>query len=86
MIPFLIVWAVTISRGDLFRSFISSALIIPLVLWIATDMGQVFTNFFIKYEFALVEGYSGITSISASSNIFFWVLLQIIKPIINLFV
>ena len=86
IIPFLIIWAVTVSQGDLFRSFISSVIIIPLVLWITTDMGQVFTNFFIKYEFALAEGYSGVSSIGAGSNIFFWILLQIIKPIINLFV
>jgi PTS system galactitol-specific IIC component len=86
LIPFLVIWAVTISQGDLFRSFISSILIVPLVLWIATDMGQVFTNFLIKYEFALVEGYSEVSSIGAGSNIFFWILLQIIKPIINLFV
>ena len=85
MIPFLIIWAVTLSRGDLFRSFISSMLTIPLVLWITTDMGQFFTNYLVKYEFELVEGYSGVSSISASSNIFFWILLQIIKPIINLF-
>ncbi len=86
MIPFLIIWAVTLSCGDLFRSFVSSMLIMPLVLWITTDMGQLFTNFLIKYEFELVEGYSGVSSIGASSNIFFWILLQIIKPIINLFV
>ncbi len=86
MIPFLIIWAVTLSRGDLFRSFISSILIVPLILWITTDMGQFFTNFLIKYEFGLVEGYSGVSSIGASSNVFFWILLQIIKPIINLFV
>lgn len=86
MIPFLIIWAITLSRGDLFRSFISSMLTIPLVLWITTDMGQFFTNYLVKYEFELVEGYSGVSSISASSNIFFWILLQIIKPIVNLFV
>ncbi len=86
VIPFLIVWTVTISRGDLFRSFISSMLIVPLILWITTDMGQFFTNFLVKYGFGLVEGYSGVSSISASSNIFFWILLQLIKPIMNLFV
>jgi len=86
MLPFLVIWAVTISRGDLFRSFISSIIIIPLVLWITTDMGQLFSNFLIKYEYSLAEGYSGVSSIGASSNIFFWILLQIIKPIINLFV
>ena len=86
IIPFLVIWTVTVSQGDLFRSFISSLIIIPLVLWITTDMGQVFTSFFIKYEFALADGYSGVSSIGAGSNIFFWILLQIIKPIINLFI
>ncbi len=86
LIPFIIVWAIILSRGDFFRSFISAAVIIPLVLWITTDMGELFTNFFIKYDFSLVEGYSNISSMGASSNIFFWILLQIIKPILNLFV
>jgi len=86
IIPFLIIWATTISRGDLIKSFLSLIVIIPIVLWITTDMGQFFTNFLIKYEFGLVEGYSEVSSIGASSNIFFWILLQVIKPIINLFI
>jgi PTS system galactitol-specific IIC component len=86
IIPFLIVWAIILSKGDFFRSFISSAVIIPLVLWITTDMGELFTNFFIKYDLDLVGNYASISSMSASSNIFFWMLLQIIKPILNLFV
>ncbi|MCJ7665160.1 MAG: hypothetical protein MUO59_00305 [Actinobacteria bacterium] len=86
IIPFIIVWAIILSRGDLFRSFISACVIIPLVLWITTDMGELFTNFFIKYDFSLVEGYTSVSSMGASSNIVFWVLLQIVKPILNLFV
>ena len=86
IIPFIIVWAIILSSGDFFRSFISAAIIIPLVLWITTDMGELFTNFFIKYNFTLVENYANVSSMGASSNIFFWVLLQIIKPILNLFV
>ncbi|MES0340920.1 MAG: PTS transporter subunit IIC [Candidatus Humimicrobiaceae bacterium] len=86
IIPFLIVWAIILSKGDFFRSFISSAVIIPLVLWITTDMGELFTNFFVKYDLDLVGNYASISSMGASSNIFFWMLLQIIKPILNLFV
>lgn len=86
IIPFIIVWAIILSRGDFFRSFISAAVIIPLVLWITTDMGELFTNFFIKYDFSLVEGYTNVSSMGASSNIFFWILLQIVKPILDLFV
>jgi PTS system galactitol-specific IIC component len=85
IIPFILVWAVTPSRGDFFRSFISAIVIIPLILWITTDMGQLFTNFFLKNEISLVEGYSNVSTIGGSSNIFFWVILQIVKPILNLF-
>ncbi|MBN2072997.1 MAG: hypothetical protein JW770_03515 [Actinobacteria bacterium] len=85
IIPFILVWAVIPSRGDLLRSFIAAVVIIPFVLWITTDMGQLFTNFFLKNEIALPEGYSQVSTIGGSSNIFFWALLQIVKPILNLF-
>ncbi len=84
-IPFILVWVIIPSKGDIFRSFISALIIIPLVLWITTDMGEIFTNFFLKYDLSLVENYNEISSIGGSSNIFSWILLQIIKPIFSLF-
>ncbi len=85
IIPFILVWVVTPSRVDIFRSFISALIVIPLVLWITTDMGEIFTNFFLRNDLSLVEGYAEISSMGGSSNVFFWMLLQIIKPILNLF-
>ncbi len=85
MIPFILLWVITPSRGDMFRSFIAAVIIIPIVLWLTTDMGYLFTNFFSKYNIELVEGYKRISSIGGSSNIFFWILLKIIEPLINLF-
>ncbi len=85
MIPFILLWVITPSRGDMFRSFIAAVIIIPIVLWITTDMGYLFTSFFSKYNIELVEGYKRISSIGGSSNIFFWILLKIIEPIFNLF-
>jgi PTS system galactitol-specific IIC component len=85
MIPFILIWVVAPSKGDIFRSFISAIIIIPIVLWITTNMGYLFTNFFLKYNMELVEGYKRISSIGGSSNIFFWILLKIIEPIFNLF-
>ncbi|MCL4385846.1 MAG: hypothetical protein M1326_05980 [Cyanobacteria bacterium] len=84
MIPFIMIWAIAPSKGDIFRSFISAVIIIPLLLWISTDMGTLFTNFFLKYNLEMVQGYSQISSIGAGSNFIFWILLQIIKPIANL--
>lgn len=85
IIPFILIWAIAPSKGDIFRSFISSLIIIPIVLLITTDMAELFTGFFQKYGLELVEGYNKISSIGAGSNIFFWILLQVIKPILKLF-
>jgi len=85
MIPLILIWAIALSGGDIFRSFISAIIIIPIVLFVTADMGNLLTNLFLKYNMELTEGYSQISSIGGSSNLFFWILLQIIKPILNLF-
>jgi PTS system galactitol-specific IIC component len=85
IIPFLLVWAVALSQGDIFRSFVSAVIIIPLMLWISTDMGTLFTSFLQKYNTALVEAHKSISSFGSGSNLLFWILLQIIKPILNFF-
>jgi len=85
MIPFILVYAIAPSRGDIFRSFISAVIIIPIILWTTTNMGNLFTDFFLKHNIEMIEGYKRISSIGGSSNIFFWILLKIIEPIFNLF-
>ena len=85
IVPFILVWAVAPSRGDIFRSFISAVIIIPLTLWISSDMGTLFTNFFSKYNIEITEGASRISSYGAGSNWIFWIILQILKPLLNLF-
>jgi len=85
IIPFILLWIIIPSRGDIFRSFITAVIIIPVVLWITTDMGRLFTDFFLKYDMELIEGYKRFSAIGSSSNIFFWILLKIIQPIFNLF-
>jgi PTS system galactitol-specific IIC component len=85
IIPFILIWVIAPSRGDMFRSFISAAIIIPIILWITTYMGHSFTNLFLNYDLELVEGYNRISSIGGSSNVFFWILLKTLEPIFNLF-
>jgi PTS system galactitol-specific IIC component len=85
IIPFILIWIIAPSRGEMFRSFISAVIIIPIILWITTNMGYLFTNLFLKYDLELVEGYNRISSIGGSSNVFFWILLKTLEPIFNLF-
>ncbi|MGM0366512.1 MAG: PTS transporter subunit IIC [Actinomycetota bacterium] len=83
-IPFLIIWAVSASRGDSIRSIISAAILIPLVLWIATDMADIYTSIVLNNNLEIAEGFNKASSIGGS-NVLFWILLQILRPILNLF-
>ncbi|MBM3707595.1 MAG: hypothetical protein FJW69_04515 [Actinobacteria bacterium] len=85
IIPFILVWAVAPSRGDIFRSFISAMIIIPLTLWITSDMGALITSFFTRNNIEISEAANGVSSFGGGSNWLFWTILQIIKPILNLF-
>ncbi|MCL5072319.1 MAG: hypothetical protein M1308_15725, partial [Actinobacteria bacterium] len=86
IIPLILVWAVGPSRGDIFRSFISALIIIPIVLLITTDMTGFITDLLTKKEsIQIVEGYNRASSLEMGSNLVYWVLTQIIKPILKLF-
>ncbi len=85
MIPFILVWAVAPARGDIFRSFLSALIIIPLILWITTDISVFLTDFYLLEGGEMVTGYSSISSIGAGSNVISWIFFQIIKPISRLF-
>ncbi len=85
MIPFILVWAIAPARGDIFRSFLSAMIIIPLILWITTDISVFLTDLYLLEGGELVSGYSNISSIGAGSNIITWIFFQIIKPIVRLF-
>ena len=86
IIPLILVWAVGPSKGDIFRSFISALIIIPLVLLITTDMTGLITDFLTKKETVqIVEGYSKASSLGMGSNLIYWILTQIIKPMLKLF-
>jgi PTS system galactitol-specific IIC component len=86
LIPLILVWAVGPSRGDIFRSFISALIIISLVLLVTTDLSGIITDFMSKKDILdSVEGYNRASSIGMGSNIIYWVLSQIIRPILKLF-
>jgi PTS system galactitol-specific IIC component len=85
MLPIILTWIITISNGDMIRSIIPAIIIIPVILWITGNMGDVFTDFFLKNEIELVEGFKKISSIGGSSNIFLWILLKVLEPVFNLF-
>jgi PTS system galactitol-specific IIC component len=86
LIPLLLIWVISISRGDIFRSFISAVIIIPLILLVSSNMTSFITGFMLNEQHEqLVEGYNNYSSMGMGSNVIFWILTQIIKPIIKLF-
>lgn len=86
VIPLLLVWVLSMTRGGIFRSFISAIIIIPLVLLISTSMTGFITSFLSDESGEqLVKGFASYSSMSMGSNLLFWVLTQIVKPIFKLF-
>ncbi len=84
-IPFILIWAIAPSRGDVFRSSISALIFIPVILWICTGMADLYTNIIMESNIEIPEGFSKVSSIGSGANLVFWILLQILKPILNLF-
>jgi len=86
LIPLLLIWVISIPKGDIFRSFVSAVIIIPLILLISSNMTPFITSFMLnESQEQVVEGYNNYSSMGMGSNIIFWILSQIVKPIIKLF-
>jgi galactitol PTS system EIIC component len=86
LIPLILVWAIGPSRGDIFRSFISALIIISLVLLVTTDISGIITDLLSKKGILdSAQGYNKASSLGMGSNLIYWVLSQIIRPILKLF-
>lgn len=89
LIPLLAVWVISQSKGNIIRAFLSCVLIIPLTLWISTDMSKIFVSFFNKNNLEFLQSASqdvkNFSSYNAGSNWLFWIILQIIKPVLEIF-
>ena len=86
IIPLILIWVISLSRGDIFRSFISAIIIVPVILLISTNMTGFITNFLIDESGEqVVEGFNNYSSMGMGSNLIFWILTQIIEPIFKLF-
>ena len=65
-----------LSKGNLFRSIICGTVIMAIVLWICTSFGSSLTQMAVQAGYALPEGTSDITALSAG-NWICWVFFQI---------
>lgn len=86
MIPLILIWVISLSRGDIFRSFISAIIIIPMILLISTNMTGFITDFLADDSGEqIVKGFNNYSSMGMGSNLIYWILTQIIQPIFKLF-
>jgi PTS system galactitol-specific IIC component len=86
IIPLILIWVISLSRGDIFRSFISAIIIIPLILLISTNMTGFITNFLSgESGEQIVEGFNNYSSMGMGSNLIYWILAKVIEPIFKLF-
>ncbi len=86
IIPLILIWVISLSRGDIFRSFISAIIIIPIILLISTNMTGFITGFLADESGEqIVKGFNNYSSMGMGSNLIYWILTQILEPIFKLF-
>mgnify|MGYP001428715028 CR=1 FL=1 len=81
----LAAWPAAFSKGNVFRSILSTTLITVLVLYIATAMGPVHTQLSVAGGFELTEGMAMVTTEDAGTHFVGFVISKIFEFISGLF-
>ncbi|GAA0731702.1 PTS galactitol transporter subunit IIC [Clostridium oceanicum] len=79
VLPFLVIWAVVPSKGNIIRSVITSTIMVCFMLLIATDIAGVATIMAKDVNFAFPEGTSTISSLDAGAHLIPYIIFKIVQ-------
>jgi PTS system galactitol-specific IIC component len=80
VLPFTVIWAVAASKGNLVRSFINAVVIVAIIFFFATNLGDLTTTMAHAVGFAFPEGATQISGIDMSAHITVWIILKLLNP------
>ncbi|MGL6292022.1 PTS galactitol transporter subunit IIC [Eubacterium aggregans] len=84
-LPFFVLWPVIASKGNLFRSLITSTIVATGILYIATDIAPVFTTMAQATSFTFPEGTTTISSLDGVAHLVPYIIYKIVNFINGLF-
>lgn len=79
VLPFIVIWAVAASKGDIFRGIVNSIITLCGIFYIATDLGELTTQMGRAVNFAFPTGATMISGIDMSAHVTVWILLKLIS-------
>ncbi|MDR1904399.1 MAG: PTS galactitol transporter subunit IIC [Treponema sp.] len=78
VLPFTVIWAVASSRGNLLRAILNTIVILCVIFFFATNLGQLTTTMGHEVGFAFPEGATQISGIDMSAHITVWIILKLL--------
>lgn len=77
IIPILLTWAIIPAKGNIFRAFISSVIIMSLILLIGSSMAPLLTRVAGEVGFNIPKGVGSISSVDAGSHIISYIMWKV---------
>lgn len=80
VLPFTIIWAVAVSRGNIVRGVINGIVTMGIVFFLATNLAELASTMGKAVGFKFPEGASLISGIDLGSHVVPWVVLRLLQP------
>jgi PTS system galactitol-specific IIC component len=80
VLPFTVIWAVAASRGNLIRALINSIVIVSIIFFFATNLGDLTTTMAHAVGFDFPAGATQISGIDMSAHITVWLIIKLLNP------
>ena len=77
IIPILLTWAIIPAKGNIFRAFISSMIIMSLILLIGSSMAPLLTRVAGEVGFNIPKGVGSVSSVDAGSHIISYIMWKV---------
>lgn len=78
-IPFVIVFAVAASKGNIFRSILNSIVVIIIVLFVATNLAPITTTIGKSVGFDFPADANSISAVTGGSELIPWIMIKLIN-------
>jgi PTS system galactitol-specific IIC component len=78
VLPFTVIWAVASSRGNIIRALINAAVIVAIIFFFATNLGNLTTTMAHAVGFDFPQGATQISGIDMSAHITVWIIIKLL--------
>jgi PTS system galactitol-specific IIC component len=78
VLPFTVIWAVASSRGNILRAILNAVVIVAIIFFFATNLGDLTTTMAHAVNFSFPEGATQISGIDMSAHITVWIIIKLL--------